>query len=265
MLSCLFLLALVLSLSVPALAEEGQPEEKAPGVELTIDGEVSELVGEARGWTTYVPFDEAVQVFCPGVQVEAGEGCRTAAGEDFATLRLWTEKGYLEINGRYVYLPDGVETGEDGTVLVPIRPLARALGVEVAWTGKVELITGGEPLSAEGRPYDDETLDLMARVITHESGNQPFLGKLAVGSVVMNRVNSPIFPSTVYDVLFQKNQFPGATSMEPNEGSILAARLVLEGANVVPDAYWFNGVGKACWASRNKSLITVIGGHAFYG
>ena len=34
---------------------------------------------------------------------------------------------------------------------------------------------------------------------------------------------------------------------------------------VLPNAYWFNGVGRSCWASRNKECIAVIGGHAFYG
>ena len=133
------------------------------------------------------------------------------------------------------------------------------------WTGKVELCSGGVPLTVEGKPYDDETLDLIAKVITHESGNQPLEGKMAVGNVILNRVNSPSFGSTVYEVIFSPNQFPGATNATPNAESILAARLVLEGANVVPEALYFNGVGKPCWASRNKRLIKTIGGHSFYG
>jgi len=35
-------------------------------------------------------------------------------------------------------------------------------------------------------------------------------GKLAVANVVLNRVKSPSFPNTVYDVIFQKGQFPPA-------------------------------------------------------
>ena len=90
-------------------------------------------------------------------------------------------------------------------------------------------------------------------------------GKSAVGNVIMNRVNSAQLPKTVSEVIYSPNQFPGATNATPNAESILAARLVMEGANVVPGAYYFNGVGKPCWASRNKTLIRVIGGHAFYG
>ena len=149
--------------------------------------------------------------------------------------------------------------------MVPARVLATALGAWIDWTGKVELCSGGEPLTAEAVPYDDTTLDLLARVITHESGNQPLTGKMAVGNVILNRVNSPSFGSTVYEVIYSPNQFPGATNATPNEESILAARLVLEGANVVPEALYFNGAGKSCWASRNKRLIRTIGGHSFYG
>lgn len=88
---------------------------------------------------------------------------------------------------------------------------------------------------------------------------------MAVGNVILNRVNYNGFGSTVAEVIYSPNQFPGATNATPNAQSILAARLVLEGANVVPNALYFNGVGKSCWASRNKTLIKVIGGHAFYG
>jgi N-acetylmuramoyl-L-alanine amidase len=172
---------------------------------------------------------------------------------------------YLVINGRYLYISGRVKGWADGTALVPARTLATALGAWIDWTGTVDLYSGGVPLTAADRPYDDTTLDLLARVITHESGNQPLEGKMAVGNVILNRVNSRSFPNTVYDVIFSPNQFPGATNATPNAESILAARLVLEGANVVPGAYYFNGTGKSCWASRNKKLITVIGGHAFYG
>ena len=164
-----------------------------------------------------------------------------------------------------MYIPEKVKEWPDGTALVPARTLATALGAWIDWTGKVELCSGGVPLQSEDIPYDEETLDLLARVIMHESGNQPLEGKMAVGNVILNRVNYPGFGSTVAEVIYSPNQFPGATNATPNVQSVLAARLCLEGANVVPEALYFNGVGKSCWASRNKALIKVIGGHAFYG
>lgn len=70
-----------------------------------------------------------------------------------------------------------------------------------------------------------------------ESGNQSLDGKIAVANVVLNRVKSPIFPNTIEGVLAQKNQFPtyGSGSLAkrtPNEGSIIAAKLAMDGAVV---------------------------------
>lgn len=258
----LVLLACTLALTAafPAYAEEEQPV----AVEVTVNGEATWYSAELWGGTSYVPFYGGVTTLRPDAAVTWEDGVFTASAEDF-TMTCRIGEPYIAVNERYLYIPGGVKGWADGTALVPARTLALALGAWVDWTGKVELCSGGTPLTAEGKPYDDETLDLVARVITHESGNQPLEGKMAVGNVILNRVNSPSFGSTVYEVIYSPNQFPGATNATPNEESILAARLVLEGANVVPGAYYFNGVGKSCWASRNKSLIRVIGGHAFYG
>ena len=48
-----------------------------------------------------------------------------------------------------------------------------------------------------------EELDCLARNIYFESRNQPLAGRLAVGQVTMNRVDSPRFPNTVCDVVMQ--------------------------------------------------------------
>ena len=172
---------------------------------------------------------------------------------------------YLAVNGRYLYIPDAVKANDEGDTLVPTRTLGRALGAYVEWSDGVCFTTNGTPLTSGDEYYDAQTVDLLARVITHESGNQPLNGKIAVGNVILNRVNSSSFPNTVSEVLYAPGQFPGATNATPNSESILAAKLCLDGAMVVPGAYWFNGAGKSCWASRNKNTIATIGGHAFYG
>lgn len=59
---------------------------------------------------------------------------------------------------------------------------------------------------AEGDRY------LLANLIYCEAGNQPYEGQVAVGAVVMNRVMSSVFPSTVVEVIYQKRQFSPAGS-----------------------------------------------------
>ncbi len=259
------LLALLMagSLAVPAQAEEEKEEPKQ--VEVTLDGALTEVTGFLYGWTSYLPFSETVTLFRPDAAITEADGLYTAEGEDF-TLTARAGECYIVVNDRYLYVADNVkEREEDGMPLVPARIIATALGAGVGWSGKVDFTAATGPLKAEDRPYTDEELDLVARVIAHEAGYESFLGKLAVGSVIVGRVKDSRFPDTVSGVIYQKNQFPGATNATPGESSILAARLTLEGTNVVPGAYWVNGKGKACWASRKKDLLYTIGNHAFYG
>ena len=235
-------------------------------VTVTLDGEeVTAFSAWLQGGTSYLPFEEGVKLFQPEAEVSCEEGLYTAKAEGFY-MTARAGDAYLVVNGRYLYIAARLSArAADGMPLIPCRIMSQAMGAEPAWTGKVEFTSGEGPLSEADCPYSEEDLDLISRVITHESGNQSLEGKMAVGNVILNRVASSQFPNSVSEVIYQRNQFPGATNAKPNEESILAARLVLEGANVVPDAYFFNGVGLACWASRNKRLLYTIGGHAFYG
>ena len=68
----------------------------------------------------------------------------------------------------------------------------------------------GEP---EDSPYiialqeewmrEQQDLDIVAKVIENEAGGCPWLHRVAVGKVVLNRKNSPHFPDTIFDVVNQ--------------------------------------------------------------
>jgi spore germination cell wall hydrolase CwlJ-like protein len=62
------------------------------------------------------------------------------------------------------------------------------------------------PSRAHASDYD-ETRFCMAQNIYFEAGNQPFVGKFAVGNVVMNRVNDLQFPNTVCEVVYQAKEY----------------------------------------------------------
>ena len=55
--------------------------------------------------------------------------------------------------------------------------------------------------------YMEDDVELLAKLIWHESEGEPREGKIAVGEVVVNRINSPFYPDTVHDVIYQAGQF----------------------------------------------------------
>lgn len=54
-------------------------------------------------------------------------------------------------------------------------------------------------------PYSSYELDLLARLITAEAGDESYTAKVGVGAVVVNRVKSADFPNTITGVVYQKD------------------------------------------------------------
>lgn len=113
-------------------------------------------------------------------------------------------------------------------------------------------------------------LDCMTRVMYFESNRSSDEGMLAVGTVVMNRVESGKFPRTVCGVVGQPGQFaPGAltSSMVPREAARARriADAVLHGARHpgVGRAMYFHTAGYV-FPYQNMHYVLVAGGNAFY-
>ena len=220
--------------------------------------------------TTYVALRGVGQALRPDAVISWEDRHAVVTADDL-TITAYPNESYFVANGRYLYLPDGVKL-INGTTMLPVRKLAQALGAEVDWDAETSsvLITSGTGTIVSGDEYyDADVLDLVSHIIYAESGNQPLAGKIAVGNVIFNRVNDPLFPNTVSAVIYQPNQFyPVGHSIfykTPNAESVIAAKLCMDGAMVLPTALYFNGVGRTCWASQHKTCVAVIGGHAFYG
>ena len=221
--------------------------------------------------STYVSLRTVAELLAPNAQVswENGTAWVRASG---LSLSARPGQTYLLVNDRALYIPGGVRL-ENGRTLVPIRALAQAMGGEVDWSREagVTLTPGsGRPAAA---PYTEEELYWMARIISAESRGEPLLGKIAVGTVVLNRVASDEFPDTIYDVIFDKKwgiQFEpvanGTIYNEPTEESVLAAKLVLDGARAAGDSLYFLApdLTQNHWIMENQKYVTTIGCHWFY-
>lgn len=109
-------------------------------------------------------------------------------------------------------------------------------------------------------------LELMAAIIYCEAGGESYEGQLAVGSVVMNRVNSGSFPNSISEVIYQSGQFSpvasGKFALVLSSGiyssCTAAAQEVLNGNITVNFLYFHSAAG---WDS---DFGTYIGNQVFY-
>lgn len=240
---------------------------------LVVDGVVMEAAVYEN--TTYVPLRAVTEVLRPDAAVSWENGCAVVRA-DGLTLSAQPGAQYIQANGRVLYAPSGVRTVQ-GSTMVPVRTLGAALDAQVDWdpgTGTVTVTSGSGAVTPTGALYyKEEDLYWLARIISAESRGEPLEGQIAVGNVILNRVASPEFPDTVYDVIFDARwggQFSpvrnGTIYNTPAESSVLAAKLCLEGADTAGDSLYFLAPDLAGnrWTMEHRTYVTTIGSHWFY-
>lgn len=171
-----------------------------------------------------------------------------------------------------------VQSGETLTRIanryhVDLRELATLNGIE-----DINKIYVGQMLQIPERhqpyiiPITDEELDLLQRLVEAEAGAEPYLGKVAVAAVVINRVLSPDFPNTVRDVIYQPNQFQPVKNgkinqVKPSEETISAVFAALKGVDPLRGSLYFYNpiISDPEWAKwhTTRQPTGVIGQHHF--
>ncbi|HEY8552679.1 MAG TPA: cell wall hydrolase [Thermaerobacter sp.] len=112
-------------------------------------------------------------------------------------------------------------------------------------------------------------LRLLAQMIEAEAGAEPYVGKVAVGAVILNRVRSPLFPDTVEEVIFQPWQFEpilnGWFWREPSPESWRAARDAARGKDPTGGALYFWNPAKSGHQPHLEARPSAgwIGNHRF--
>lgn len=251
----------------------GRMEAAAVGLRASPDVLVN---GVSIGFTTprtmvegedYLSPIPVLKAFCPSIQLKYNNGSLTgsAPGLIFAAN---VGKAYFMVNDRYLYAPHGV-IEQDGIVFLPAAPLAEALGCTIQGSGaEQDLIFKQVAAPVVEGSYDEESLYWLSRAIFSESGNQPMNGRIAVGTVILNRVANEAFPNTVKEVVFAPNQFSpvaiGTIYRDPDEDSIVAAKLCFDGAREAGESLYFNTTTMYSWADQSRKLVCTIGGHNFY-
>jgi N-acetylmuramoyl-L-alanine amidase len=111
-------------------------------------------------------------------------------------------------------------------------------------------------------------LNLLAHLINGEAASEPYVGKVAVGGVVMNRIQNPRFPKTIAGVVYQPHAFEsvsnGIFNRPVNNESLRAAVDAISGWDPSGGALYFFNPAKTnnpwIWA---RSIVTQIGRHVF--
>ncbi len=130
---------------------------------------------------------------------------------------------------------------------------------------------GGVTASALGINMTEQEsyeLYLLAKCIHAEARGEEYIGKVAVGAVVLNRVASPDFPNTIYGVIYQPWAFTavhdGQINLEPDAASYQAATDALNGWDPTYGClYYYNpSTASSSWIFNRKTVVT-YGEHVF--
>lgn len=117
--------------------------------------------------------------------------------------------------------------------------------------------------------YSEYDIYLLARITMAEAEDEPMLCKEYTVQTVLNRVDSDEFPDTIYDVIFEKNQFTPISDgrwdrVEPNDDCYDAVYYVISQEYPIIDSLYFECCDGDSWHSRNLTLIDQSGSTRFY-
>ncbi len=122
--------------------------------------------------------------------------------------------------------------------------------------------------SVSAASYNESETYLLGRLVHGEARGEPYVGKVAVAAVVLNRVKSPSFPNTISGVIYQSGAFDavsdGQINLTPDEDSLRAARDALNGWDPTNGClYYYNpATATSKWIWSLKVELT-IGRHSF--
>ncbi|NLT95149.1 MAG: LysM peptidoglycan-binding domain-containing protein [Clostridia bacterium] len=116
--------------------------------------------------------------------------------------------------------------------------------------------------------FTQEEINLMARAVYGEARGESYVGQVAIAAVILNRLESPEFPDTVREVIFQPWAFTavhdGQFWLTPDATAVRAVRDAINGYDPTGGAlyYWNPATATNKWV-WTRPIITTIGKHVF--
>ena len=122
--------------------------------------------------------------------------------------------------------------------------------------------------SSTGFVSNRDSVNLLARVIMGEAADEPYVGKVAVGAVMLNRSRNSQFPNTLAGVVYQPHAFESVTNGQYNRAldpeAVRAAQDALSGYDPTGGSLFFWNPSKPVspWI-WSRAIVTQIGNHVF--
>ena len=204
-----------------------------------------------------------ILVFNPS-QIGSVDAETLREGSRGSTVRAVQEK--LKEYGYFSSKVDGIFGAKTKSA---VKAFQKAKGL------KVDGIVGSGTLKALGissgssnTSYSESDVYLLAKCIHAEARGEPYVGQVAVGAVVLNRVRSSQFPNSISGVIYQPWAFTavndGQINLEPNESARKAAKDAMSGWDPTNGClYYYNpktATSKWIWS---REVRLVIGRHRF--
>lgn len=111
-------------------------------------------------------------------------------------------------------------------------------------------------------------VNLLARIISAEARGEPYIGQVAVGAVILNRIQHPSFPDTLSGVIYQNGAFTaivdGQFNQPVSDSAYKAAKDALNGWDPTGGCiYYYNPAKTSNAFMHSKPTLMVIGSHRF--
>ncbi|MDQ0255127.1 N-acetylmuramoyl-L-alanine amidase [Evansella vedderi] len=145
---------------------------------------------------------------------------------------------------------------------VPVNEIKRANNR----TG--DMIYVGEKLNIPTSSISSEEKRLMAQLVTAEAKGEPYAGQVAVATVILNRVDSDLFPNTVREVIYEQRQFTpvstGTIYQKPTDSAVRAVNeaIAFRGQGSGSLFFYNPAIATNFWNATRQHTIT-IGNHVF--
>ena len=212
---------------------------------------IAERTGATASEDEFFAEEEVQQDETAALQAEAGE----AAQNEIEEVQAAEEAARIEAEAQ-------AKAAAEEAAQLEAEAQAKAAAEEAA---RLEAEAQQAALAAQTAAISAEELKLLANIIYCEAGSESYVGKVAVGNVIMNRVKSASQPNTITEVVYAKGQFSpvrngslqrALSSDKADAACYQAAIEALAGAQPVG--------GKLFFRRNNGRSGQVIGHHVFY-